>query len=337
MVDQLRFDVVRYMQDRLPEYEGVRKVSTPNIDNLARQGVVFETTYCAAPVCVPSRVSLRTGCSVGRTGVGTNGLAYKAIFGRQKIFRERIQALRSFEQILVEERGYTAESYGKWHVPFLQYYKPDIKTRRPNSQVIAHNFFDFETKQWKFYKDMFPHKEGAEKRFGKKAVDWFQLQQQFLVDKDGVKVAMKKGWQHSEFSDFPYKPIQLDSRYGLKTDYRNGKGEKYEDSRGVDGLPAKYSRTSVLGQMAVLALDRLAKERKPFSLSVHHYSPHPPMIASPEYFGSYYNNRDELLTAPSIKDTLENSPYKYLWKKGSGYHNPDKMSELTACYYAMVV
>ena len=36
-------------------------VRTPNLDKLATEGVRFENTYCASPICVPSRMSLLTG------------------------------------------------------------------------------------------------------------------------------------------------------------------------------------------------------------------------------------------------------------------------------------
>lgn len=34
---------------------------TPNIDRIARRGVVFDNAYCASPICTPSRMSLLTG------------------------------------------------------------------------------------------------------------------------------------------------------------------------------------------------------------------------------------------------------------------------------------
>jgi arylsulfatase A-like enzyme len=45
---------------------------TPNIDRLARRGVWFSRSYCAAPVCNPSRAALMSGLRPGATGVYDN-------------------------------------------------------------------------------------------------------------------------------------------------------------------------------------------------------------------------------------------------------------------------
>lgn len=52
-LDQLRWDAVGYAGNRI--------IRTPNIDELARRGVVFENAYCASPVCSPARASWFTG------------------------------------------------------------------------------------------------------------------------------------------------------------------------------------------------------------------------------------------------------------------------------------
>ena len=36
-------------------------VKTPHLDRLAFRGVLFENSYCASPICVPSRASIATG------------------------------------------------------------------------------------------------------------------------------------------------------------------------------------------------------------------------------------------------------------------------------------
>lgn len=46
---------------------------TPNMDRLAKRGVWFTRSYCAAPVCNPSRAALMAGLRPGATGVYDNG------------------------------------------------------------------------------------------------------------------------------------------------------------------------------------------------------------------------------------------------------------------------
>lgn len=55
------------------------KVSlTPNIDKLAKQGVVFESAYCNSPLCAPSRASLMTGQLISRNAVYDNAAEFHA-------------------------------------------------------------------------------------------------------------------------------------------------------------------------------------------------------------------------------------------------------------------
>jgi arylsulfatase A-like enzyme len=54
--------------------EGDPRRATPNLDALARQGVLFERAYCNSPLCTPSRQSLITGLlphAAGVTQLGT--------------------------------------------------------------------------------------------------------------------------------------------------------------------------------------------------------------------------------------------------------------------------
>jgi len=47
-------------------------IKTPNLDGLARQGIVFESCYCNSPLCVPSRLSFTSGKYISRIGAWSN-------------------------------------------------------------------------------------------------------------------------------------------------------------------------------------------------------------------------------------------------------------------------
>jgi choline-sulfatase len=53
-------------------------VHAPNITALARAGIVFESAYCASPLCAPSRATLLTGRLPSRTEVFDNGAEMRA-------------------------------------------------------------------------------------------------------------------------------------------------------------------------------------------------------------------------------------------------------------------
>ena len=50
----------------------------PHMEALARDGVTFESAYCASPLCSPSRASLMTGLLPSRTGVYDNAAEFSA-------------------------------------------------------------------------------------------------------------------------------------------------------------------------------------------------------------------------------------------------------------------
>lgn len=67
MTDQQRADSLGYARSM--------GTDTPFLDGLASRGVIFDTAYSAAPVCVPARSSLLTGIFDTRLPRGPNGMA----------------------------------------------------------------------------------------------------------------------------------------------------------------------------------------------------------------------------------------------------------------------
>lgn len=56
---------------------GDKQVKTPNLDRLAARGMIFTRSYCAAPVCNPSRTALLSGRRPGATGVYENNADWR--------------------------------------------------------------------------------------------------------------------------------------------------------------------------------------------------------------------------------------------------------------------
>ncbi|MGI9430151.1 MAG: sulfatase [Bythopirellula sp.] len=60
------------MNDWVGFMQGHPDTRTPNMDQLAKRGIVFERAYCASPICGPSRAAVLTGLKPETTGVYNN-------------------------------------------------------------------------------------------------------------------------------------------------------------------------------------------------------------------------------------------------------------------------
>ena len=63
------FIAIDDLNDWIGCLDGHSQAKTPNIDRLAKSGVLFTNAHCQAPICNPSRVSLLTGVRPSTSGV----------------------------------------------------------------------------------------------------------------------------------------------------------------------------------------------------------------------------------------------------------------------------
>ncbi len=84
------------------------KFSTPNIDRIAAEGLIFTDGHSAGSVCTPSRYALLTGRYAWRTPQGGRVLGADA----DCMIEDGRETLAS----LLQNRGYATAIFGKWHL-----------------------------------------------------------------------------------------------------------------------------------------------------------------------------------------------------------------------------
>jgi arylsulfatase len=94
---------------------GNKKIKTPNLDRMARQGMRFTSFYVTDAVCSPSRASLMTGCYAVR--IGLEG----ALNPTSRIGISSNELLLS---TLCKQRGYATALVGKWHLGHQPQFNP---------------------------------------------------------------------------------------------------------------------------------------------------------------------------------------------------------------------
>jgi N-acetylglucosamine-6-sulfatase len=127
---------------------------TPNIDRIAKEGVIFTNSFCTNSICQPSRANILTGKHSHMNGVTYNGARWD---GQQKIFPR-----------LLKKSGYQTALIGKWHLV------PNPTTEFDYWKVLK-GFGG----QGAYYNPTFDTQEGEEKVtgystdiIGNDAIDW---------------------------------------------------------------------------------------------------------------------------------------------------------------------
>jgi arylsulfatase A-like enzyme len=132
---------------------------TPNVDRLAKEGMLFTDAYAASCVCSPTRVSILTGKYPGRLHI-THAIP---IQGAERIKQPLplIEAIYKknlpLEEVTIAEAlkagGYVSAAMGKWHVCWDREFYPehqgfDLNVGGNNMGNPGHYFFPY-AGQWR--------------------------------------------------------------------------------------------------------------------------------------------------------------------------------------------
>lgn len=118
---------------------GQKKFRTPNIDQLAAEGILFTNHYAGCAVCAPSRSSLMTGQTTGHTPIrGNKGMEPE---GQYPIPDSTLTVAE-----ILKKDGYVTGAFGKWGLggpatvgdPNNQGFDEFFGY---NCQTLAHNYY----------------------------------------------------------------------------------------------------------------------------------------------------------------------------------------------------
>ena len=103
---------------------GAKKIATPVLDQLAREGTRFTHFTVAQAVCTASRAALLTGCYANRVGMSgaLNHTSTKGLAPSETTLAEVCQS-----------RGYATAMFGKWHLG----HQPALLPTRQGFEVFA--------------------------------------------------------------------------------------------------------------------------------------------------------------------------------------------------------
>jgi arylsulfatase A-like enzyme len=131
---------------------GTPDIITPNLDQLAKEGVLFKNAYTNCPICSPFRVNLVTGLYATQT----------------KAFRNQCKIPKSCITLpdVLNKAGYRTSFVGKWHVGDNGNKPIPVKFRGGFTDFIGFQCYNG------FYKDViFYDEENQEHRFNKHRTD----------------------------------------------------------------------------------------------------------------------------------------------------------------------
>ncbi|MGI9520828.1 MAG: arylsulfatase [Hyphomicrobiaceae bacterium] len=215
----------------LGAYHGgkARGMDTPNLDQLAREGMMF-TDFYAQCSCTPGRAAMQTGRYPNRSGMTT--VAFQGQGGGLPAAEWTIASV-------LKQAGYNTYFAGKWHLGESDYALPNAHgyDKMENTFLYHLNAFTYGLSDW------FPQMTPAQRKFF------------------------------------------LDSTVGI---LEGAAGEKAVEVLGMKELTTDQlaNLDVVTAQKAVVELERLAGQDKPFFMSINWAANHQPNLPSKDFVGA---------------------------------------------------
>jgi len=147
------------------------EIKTPNIDNLARNGLIYNN-FNVCPLCSPTRASLLTGRDNHAVGMAT--IASSDLGPSNPDYRGRIKDSAATVAQILKANGFSTLAVGKWHLA-------------PNHQITMAGPFDY----W-------PLAKGFERYYGYLDGETDQYNPQLTYDNHMVDTPKRAGYQFSE-------------------------------------------------------------------------------------------------------------------------------------------
>ena len=276
---------------------GSKLAITPNIDDLAKSGVVFNNCYTPAPVCAPARAALITGMYPYANGAIyhkapitlPNGKVKNIGSGylRETGYHEGIETLAE----VFKQQGYVTASPGKMHVHGELQKNVDEDYKEGNSMG-----FDQESVRYYTY---FPGGH-YEDEVGE---DTYERYRQF-----------------KKYSDV-YKGGASD----INTDYHPTLVKNDADNFDM-----------VVARKAVEFIDKRAEDGKNFFLYVGFEKPHPPFTTTQKYLDMYHPEDFKLPHTYDDWYKKGKYPWVPNWVHSGVPKDLEKAQNVMAAYYACV-
>ncbi|NSW53662.1 MAG: sulfatase-like hydrolase/transferase [Anaerolineae bacterium] len=128
---------------------------TPNVDQLASEGVLFSNAFCPSPHCCPSRATFYTGHYPSRHGIWNN------ICNRMALNTGLADGIRLWSEDLAEA-GYQQHFIGKWHVSAEE----SPANRGWVEHTVSGTAADHHGRRWKQYQQMAVEPESSRRAEG---------------------------------------------------------------------------------------------------------------------------------------------------------------------------